>query len=131
MVMGDTDNFVHSSRTRKPHASILSKAAAVYAAEAPSKEDEESEDEDKGPYHAAVDTMLSHIKGSINPRLFRKVSKYVTVERALELDTERKILALLPADLKIQLAEERYSALIEGSCLFESCSGTNLTCCMP
>ena len=128
--VGDTDNFVHSSRARKPHVSTMS-AVAVYAVEAPSEEEEESEDEDSAPYHAAVGTMLSHIKGRINPRLFRKVSKYVTVERAVELHTERKILALLPADLKIQLAEERYSALIEGSRLFESCSGTNLTCCMP
>lgn len=122
-----TDNFVHSSRTRKQQVSAsLSKVAAVYVAEPPTEEEAESEDEDDGPHHAAVDTMLTFIKNRIKPRLFRKVSKYVTAERALELDTERKTLALLPTDLKIQLAEERYSALIEGSCLFDSCSGTAL-----
>ena len=122
-----TDNFVHSSRTRRPQASAsLSKVAAVYVAEPPSDEEDESEDEDDSPHQAAVDTMLTFIKSRIKPKLFRKVSKYVTAERALELDMERKTMALLPADLKIQLAEERYSALIEGSCLFESCAGTTL-----
>ena len=119
-----TDNFVHSSRARKPQVSTdLSKAAAAYVAEPSSEEEAESEDEEHGPYHTAVDTILTYIKGHIKPRLFRKVSKYVTVDRAMELDTAKKTLALLPADLKMQLAEERYAVLIEGSCLFESCSG--------
>lgn len=122
-----TDNFVHSSRTQKPQVSTsLPNVAAVYFAEPPSDAEEGSEDEHDGPYHAAVDTMLTYIKRHIKPRLFRKLSKYVTAERALELDTERKTLALLSADLKIQLAEERYSALIEGSCLFDRCAGTTV-----
>lgn len=131
MLWLNADNFVHSSRPRRQQISTaLSKVAAAYVAEPSSEEEVESEEEEEveedGIYRKAVDMMLKRIKGQIKPRLFRKLSRYVTVERAMELDTERKTLALLPAELQVQLAEERFSALIEGSCLFESVSGTTL-----